>query len=393
MIDSDSTEYAGTPPGTCFAARSSEEFMVKAGGEKGSQAYYLYGENLFRRQRSPMGSAANRSRKRFWDEFLVHDHLHSPAVLLTLGGTIHERYEYDAYGNPTIYTGDGGDGNWFDGDETSGDSSALGNPYLFTGRRVDFLDSNDLVLQYSRNRYYDYYSGRWLTQDPLGYVDGISLYEGCLSNPLRYVDPLGLQGWGGVYSPWGGDGPIIITETKRKRTCCPECIPGARDFEIVRSETYPALTPPERMKRLQKSLKILDVVTFFRFERPYFDPTWPIAHSIQSIYVEGIIRGFGERTGYDMYIIVKERRCEKKKWCGLFRRTWKWVDQKEYQYKCETGTSTYEKDVGHGCHYFVDKEALRDGVKSCADYFADNFDHSATDAAKFLWTFNRCTSE
>ncbi len=169
MIDSDSTEYAGTPPGTCFATRLSEEFMGKAGGEKGSQAYYLYGENLFRRQRSPMGSAANRSRKRFRDEFLTHDHLHSPAVLLTLGGTIHERYEYDAYGNPTIYTGDGGDGNWFDGDETSGESSALGNPYLFTGRRVDFLDSNDLVLQYSRNRYYDYYSGRWLTQDPLGY--------------------------------------------------------------------------------------------------------------------------------------------------------------------------------------------------------------------------------
>ncbi len=192
MIDSDSTEYAGTPPGTCFATRLSEEFMGKAGGEKGSQAYYLYGENLFRRQRSPMGSAANRSRKRFRDEFLTHDHLHSPAVLLTLGGTIHERYEYDAYGNPTIYTGDGGDGNWFDGDETSGDSSALGNPYLFTGRRVDFLDSNDLVLQYNRNRYYNYYTGRWLTQDPLEYVDGMSLYEGCLSNPLLYVDPLGL---------------------------------------------------------------------------------------------------------------------------------------------------------------------------------------------------------
>ena len=125
--------------------------------------------------------------------YYTHDHLHSPAVLLTLGGTIHERYEYDAYGNPTIYTGDGGDGNWFDGDETSGDSSALGNPYLFTGRRVDFLDSNDLVLQYNRNRYYDYYAGRWLTQDPLGYVDGMSLYEYAEGQPVSGRDSFGLK--------------------------------------------------------------------------------------------------------------------------------------------------------------------------------------------------------
>ncbi len=140
--------------------------------------------------------------------YYTHDHLHSPAVLLTLGGTIHERYEYDAYGNPTIYTGDGGDGNWFDGDETSGDSSALGNPYLFTGRRVDFLDSNDLVLQYNRNRYYDYYSGRWLTQGPLGivpnahrnqfnpdrqYQDGLSLYEYVGSRPVSNRDYVGLK--------------------------------------------------------------------------------------------------------------------------------------------------------------------------------------------------------
>ena len=42
------------------------------------------------------------------------------------------------------------------------------NAYLFTGRRVDILDNGSLKIQYNRNRYYDYYSGRWLTHDPLG---------------------------------------------------------------------------------------------------------------------------------------------------------------------------------------------------------------------------------
>ena len=42
------------------------------------------------------------------------------------------------------------------------------NAYLFTGRRVDILDNGSLKIQYNRNRYYDYYTGRWLTHDPLG---------------------------------------------------------------------------------------------------------------------------------------------------------------------------------------------------------------------------------
>jgi len=86
--------------------------------------------------------------------------------------------------------------------------SDYGNPYLFTGRRVDFLDDGNLTLQINRHRYYDYYTGRWLTQDPLGitlhgeryadfapgeqYKDGLNIYEYSNSNPVRNVDPLGL---------------------------------------------------------------------------------------------------------------------------------------------------------------------------------------------------------
>jgi RHS repeat-associated protein len=67
---------------------------------------------------------------------------------------------------------------------------------LFTGRRVDILDNGSLKIQYNRNRYYDYYTGRWLTHDPLGYVDGMNLYEYGRSNPPNRLDPSGLwMGW------------------------------------------------------------------------------------------------------------------------------------------------------------------------------------------------------
>ena len=48
-----------------------------------------------------------------------------------------------------------------------------------------------MKIQYNRNRYYDYYTGRWLTQDPLGYVDGMNLYEYANCNPTLRGDPYG----------------------------------------------------------------------------------------------------------------------------------------------------------------------------------------------------------
>jgi len=93
-------------------------------------------------------------------KFYVHDHLYSPAALTSFVGVVLERYEYDAYGNCRF-----GEPNFA---LLITQKSNYGNPYLFTGRRVDILDSCSLKIQYSRNRYYDYYTGRFTTHDPLG---------------------------------------------------------------------------------------------------------------------------------------------------------------------------------------------------------------------------------
>ncbi len=52
-------------------------------------------------------------------------------------------------------------------------------------------------------RDYDPTTGRYLQADPLGLVDGASVYGYALQNALRYVDPKGLQSEGA--GPMGGN--------------------------------------------------------------------------------------------------------------------------------------------------------------------------------------------
>lgn len=42
-------------------------------------------------------------------------------------------------------------------------------------------------------RVYEATTGRWLTRDPAGFVDGPNLYQYVQSNPLASRDPLGLM--------------------------------------------------------------------------------------------------------------------------------------------------------------------------------------------------------
>jgi RHS repeat-associated protein len=77
-------------------------------------------------------------------------------------GALVERYEYDVYGEARL----------FDGAGNSLTTSAIGNPYLYTGRRYDPESGN----YYYRARIYSAGIGRFLQMDPTGYVDGMNLY-------------------------------------------------------------------------------------------------------------------------------------------------------------------------------------------------------------------------
>ena len=76
--------------------------------------------------------------------------------------------------------------------------SGLGNPYFFTGRRLQLLEdvgeegvNPNRQLQYNRARHYHPMQGRWLQRDPIGYVDGMNLYEYVGNRPGSAGDPTG----------------------------------------------------------------------------------------------------------------------------------------------------------------------------------------------------------
>jgi len=140
------------------------------------------------------------------DYYYLHDHLKSPVALLDIDGEILERYEYDAYGKATLWEGDY--------DNLLEGPSWYNNPYYFTGRRLDVIENGTWMIQYHRHRFYDYQTGRWLNQDPIGSQDGVNLYQYAKSNPLVFADPFGLVVW--TYEI----DEVPCTQGGFKGTCC-----------------------------------------------------------------------------------------------------------------------------------------------------------------------------
>ncbi len=80
-------------------------------------------------------------------------------------------YNYDAFGNSTDLV-----------------TSQTYNPFEYCGEYVD----GETGFLYLRNRYYDPSIGRFITEDPA--KDGLNWYVYCNSDPVNYIDPLGLEG-------------------------------------------------------------------------------------------------------------------------------------------------------------------------------------------------------
>jgi len=80
-----------------------------------------------------------------------HDRLGSVIGITSQEGEIVEQYEYTAFGKVTIKDSKG--------EELT--KSQIGNPYYFTGRRLDV----ETGLYYYRNRYYSPLFGRFITRD------------------------------------------------------------------------------------------------------------------------------------------------------------------------------------------------------------------------------------
>jgi RHS repeat-associated protein len=100
-------------------------------------------------------------------------------------GDIVELYAYSVYGKRSILDGLGS--------VLAG--SAYNNNYGYTGRYKDI----ETGLWYFRARYFSDQMGRFINRDPLGYVDGMSLYNGYFAQEFG-LDPSGKSNGTCTYS-------------------------------------------------------------------------------------------------------------------------------------------------------------------------------------------------
>ncbi len=131
------------------------------------------------------GSGANElvGFKRSGQDYTAHlNSLGSVSAVTDSSGNVVERYDYDPYGKPTFRNASG----------TDIGSSAIGNPYLFTGQRFD----SETGLYDYHNRMYSPVLGRFIQRDPIGtWTDPMNLGNGLAyvaENPINRTDPRGL---------------------------------------------------------------------------------------------------------------------------------------------------------------------------------------------------------
>jgi RHS repeat-associated protein len=111
------------------------------------------------------------------------DHLGSTSLITNLDGEIVQHVEYVPFGEVFI-------------EERN---NTWNTPYLFNAKELD----EETGLYYYVARYYDPRTNTWLSADPLQEkYPGISTYAYCNNNPVKYVDPNGMD----YYTKSGEDG-------------------------------------------------------------------------------------------------------------------------------------------------------------------------------------------
>ncbi|WP_042316071.1 RHS repeat-associated core domain-containing protein [Desulfofarcimen acetoxidans] len=97
-------------------------------------------------------------------------------------GTVENQYDYDIFGNPTLAT------------------EQYANTIRYAG---EFYDS-ETGLYYLRARYYESYTGRFMSEDSYtGQIDSplsLNLYTYCENDPINMIDP---SGRGKVWNRFG----------------------------------------------------------------------------------------------------------------------------------------------------------------------------------------------
>ncbi|MDK7178182.1 RHS repeat-associated core domain-containing protein, partial [Micrococcus luteus] len=107
----------------------------------------------------------------------VCDHLGTPQLLMNQGQEVVWEAKAKAWGETRVIR------------RPATDEQVINN-HRFQGQYYDAETS----LHYNTFRYYDPELGRFISQDPIGLMGGINLYQ-YAPNPVEWVDPLGWKRW------------------------------------------------------------------------------------------------------------------------------------------------------------------------------------------------------
>lgn len=119
-------------------------------------------------------------------DYYEQDGLGSVTSLTASNGSVAQSYTYDSFGNQTASSG------------------SLTNFFRYTGREFD----TETNLYYYRARYYDPGTGRFLSEEPLGFAMESNFYRYVGNDVVNFDDPSGLS-------------PLFGPNDTARRACTP----------------------------------------------------------------------------------------------------------------------------------------------------------------------------
>ena len=152
-----------------------EDIIAELDSEGNVEALYLHGPGID----EPLAMARDINHNGEIEDselfIFARNHLCSVMALVDSTGKIAQRYVYSAYGKTKVL-------------KTHEGAAFIKNPYAYTSRELD-EETGDY---YYRARYYNPNSGRFLSEDPIGFVSGdTNLYRYVKNNPIALTDPSG----------------------------------------------------------------------------------------------------------------------------------------------------------------------------------------------------------
>ena len=163
-------------------------------------------------------------------QYQLGDHLGSSNVVVDGSGDLINREEYRPYGESSF-------------------GSFAKKRYRFTGKERD----EESGLYYHSARYYAPWLCRWTAPDPAGMVDGPNLYAYVRGNPVRLVDPSGLEGEPRTLELSNDDQANQQTRTLEfRRSDDTLQVTQLRSRDINQSQLDPMLEHAERANKIER---------------------------------------------------------------------------------------------------------------------------------------------